>query len=76
MKEKNNFINTNNMDDSEANKQRKNSNMVSIFRNFFQSFGIRCTSEVAHGYNGQLLVFNFNFLPCLAILFYFILLIG
>jgi len=64
------------MEDSDANKQRKNSDLVSILRNFFQSLGIRCTSEVANGYNRQLLVFNFNFLPIISIMLYLILLIG
>ena len=64
------------MESDEGHKQRKNSNIISILGDFFQSLGIRCSTEVVNGYNGQLLVFNFNFLPCLSVLLYLILLLG
>lgn len=73
MVEKITDIKTNNMESDEVPKQRKNSNLITILRDVFQSLGIRCTPEVADGYNWQLLVFNFYFLPALSILFYIIL---
>ena len=69
----NNFIKSNNMESDEGPKQRKNSNPLSILRDFFQSLGIRCSTKMADGYNRQLLVFNFHFLPCISILLYLIL---
>jgi hypothetical protein len=74
--EKITIIKSINMESDEGHKQRKNSNIISILRDFFQSLGVRCSSEVVNGYNRQLLVFNFSFLPCLSILLYLILFIG
>jgi len=62
--------------ESDEGKQRKNSNLVSILRNIFQPIGLRCSSKVADGHNRQLLVFNFYFLPCIAVLFYILLCIS
>ena len=59
--------------DDEGPEQRKNSNLVSIFRNIFQSIGLRRSSQMVDGYNRQLLVFNFYFLPYISVLFYLIL---
>ena len=64
------------MESDEGHKQRKNSNTISILGDFFQSLGIRCTSEVVNGYNRQLLVFNFSFLPCFSVLLYLVLFLG
>ena len=75
MKKKNNYIKSNNMESDEVPKQRQNSNLIFILRDFFQSLGIRCNPEVVNGYNRQLLVFNFNFLPCLSIFLYLIFLL-
>lgn len=63
------------MESDEGYKQRKNCNIISILGDFLQSLGIRCNLEMADGYNRQLLVFNFNFLPCVAVLFYLVLLL-
>jgi len=76
MVEKITHIKTNNMESDDVPKQRKNSNLIFILRDFFQSLGIRCNPEVAHGYNRQLLVFNFYFLPIVSILLYIIFLIS
>ena len=72
----NNFIKSNNMESDEGPKQRKNSNPLPILRDFFQSLGVRCTLKMANGYNRQLLVFNFYFLPCFSIMLYFLLCLG
>jgi len=61
--------------DDESDEQRKNSNIVSILRNFFQSIGLRCTTQMVDGLNRELLVFNFYFLPCISLILYTILLI-
>jgi len=64
------------MEDSEPYKQKQNSNIVLIFRDIFQPFRIRCSSEISNGYDRELLVFNFYFLPRIAILLYFIFLLS
>jgi len=76
MVEKITNIKTNNMESDEVPKQRKNSNLITILRDVFQSLGIRCSSEVANGYDRQLLVFNFYFLPIVSFLLYLVLLIS
>jgi hypothetical protein len=65
-----------NMESDEGHKQRKNSNLIPILRDFFQSLGVRCNPEVVNGFNRQLLVFNFYFLPIVSFMLYLILLIG
>ena len=64
------------MESDEGGKQRKVSDNIVIPGDIFQSNGIRCSSEVANGYNRQLLVFNFNFLPYLTVIFYILLLLS
>lgn len=61
------------MESDEGTKQRKNSNFISVLGDIFQPFRIRCSTEMVNGYDRQLLVFNFNFLPIITILLYLIL---
>jgi len=76
VKEKNNNIKFINMESDEGGKQRKNSNIVPILRDFLKSLGIRCAFKMADGHNRQLLVFNFYFLPVISLMLYLILLIS
>ena len=66
----------NTMENSDENcKQRKNSDTIPFSGDILQSLGIRRTFKMANGYNWQLLVFNFYFLPCVSVLFYLIFLL-
>jgi len=58
------------MESDEGNKQGKDSDPLSILRNFFQSFGIRCPIEILNRHDRKLLVFNFYFLPVISVLLY------
>lgn len=65
----------NTMENSDENcKQRKNSDTIPFSGDILQSLGIRRTIKMVDGYHRQLLVFNFNFLPYISLLFYLILL--
>ena len=64
------------MESDEGSKQRKVNDNIVIPGDIFQSNGIRCSSEVVNGFNRKLLVFNFNFLPYLTVIFYILLLLS
>lgn len=70
------MIKLNTMESDEGGKQGKISNIVSFFRNIFQSNGLRCLIEMADGRNRELLVFNFYFLPIVSVILYLIFLIS
>lgn len=56
----------------ECGEQRKSSDTIPLSWDFLQSLGVRRTIKMVDGYHRQLLVFNFNFLPYISLLFYLI----